>query len=226
MFVSCRNWVPDPTDFTLLMPALSIGNVGQLTIDLITSTLNMHNIVYFYTDCLVPMVGNNPYATTEENSTELSTNAEIYLLPSRKLLVLQLRSIFNKYISKSFCEKLLSWVQSSGCAKVIILSSSQSYQHNDLQLRSTLLWYLLTPSVHKRTQNKIESLNWQEMEKSSCIPHMDNSEFCVPVPGGGITNTLYNEICSKEIQMAILLKFLFEADNMPDTLGLVEYLNE
>lgn len=36
----------------------------------------MSKIGYFYTDCLVPMVGNNPYATAEENSDELSINTE------------------------------------------------------------------------------------------------------------------------------------------------------
>lgn len=63
--------------FTLfLQPAVSVGNVGQLAIDLVVSTLDMTKVGYFYTDCLVPMVGNNPYATAEENSTELSINAE------------------------------------------------------------------------------------------------------------------------------------------------------
>lgn len=60
----------------LFQPAVSVGNVGQLAIDLIISTLNMSKIGYFYTDCLVPMVGNNPYATAEENSDELSINTE------------------------------------------------------------------------------------------------------------------------------------------------------
>lgn len=60
----------------LLQPAVSVGNVGQLAIDLVISTLDMTKVGYFYTDCLVPMVGNNPYATAEENSTELSINAE------------------------------------------------------------------------------------------------------------------------------------------------------
>lgn len=55
---------------------MSVGNVGQLAIDLVISTLDMTKVGYFYTDCLVPMVGNNPYATAEENSTELSINAE------------------------------------------------------------------------------------------------------------------------------------------------------
>uniref|UniRef100_A0A8C2N4N0 Proteasome assembly chaperone 2 n=1 Tax=Cricetulus griseus TaxID=10029 RepID=A0A8C2N4N0_CRIGR len=94
-------------NFTLLMPAVPGGNVGQLAINLIISTLNMSKVGYFYTDCLVPMVGNNPYPTEEENSVELSINTEVYALPSKKLVVLQLRTIFIKYKSKSFCEKLL-----------------------------------------------------------------------------------------------------------------------
>ncbi|CAK7301213.1 Proteasome assembly chaperone 2 [Vulpes lagopus] len=94
-------FVPDLAGHTLLIN-LSVGNVGQLAIDLIISTLNMHKIGYFYTDCLVPMVGNNPYATAEENSTELCINAEVYSLPSKKLVALQLRSIFIKYKSKPF----------------------------------------------------------------------------------------------------------------------------
>ena len=68
----------------MFQPAVSVGNVGQLAIDLIISTLNMHKIGYFYTDCLVPMVGNNPYATAEENSAELSINAEGVLYPSTR----------------------------------------------------------------------------------------------------------------------------------------------
>ncbi|XP_041495191.1 proteasome assembly chaperone 2 [Microtus oregoni] len=226
MFVPCGESVPDLTNFTLLMPAVSVGNVGQLAIDLIISTLNMSKIGYFYTDCLVPMVGNNPYATAEENSDELSINTEVYALPSRKLVVLQLRSIFIKYKSKSFCEKLLAWVKSSSCARIIVLSSSHSYHRNDVQLRSTPFRYLLTPSMQKSVQNKIKSLNWLEMEKSKCIPEMSDSEFCIRIPGGGITKTLYDESCSKEIQMAVLLKFVSEGDNIPDAVSLVEYLNE
>uniref|UniRef100_A0A0P6J9J7 Proteasome assembly chaperone 2 n=1 Tax=Heterocephalus glaber TaxID=10181 RepID=A0A0P6J9J7_HETGA len=226
MFVPCEKSGPDLSGCTLLLPAVSVGNVGQLAVDLIISTLNMSKIGYFYTDCLVPMVGNNPYATAEENSTELSINAEVYSLPSRKLVALQLRSIFIKYKSTSFCEKLLSWVKSSSFAKVIVLSSSHSYQRNDLQLRSTPFRYLLTPCMQKSVENKIKSLNWQEMEKTPCIPEMSDSDYCVRIPGGGITRALYKESCSKEIQMVVLLKFVSEGDNVPDALGLVEYLNE
>ncbi|XP_023580584.1 proteasome assembly chaperone 2 [Trichechus manatus latirostris] len=218
MFVPCVEPAPELTGFTLLMPAVSVGNVGQLAIDLIISTLNMFKVGYFYTDCLVPMVGNNPYATTEENSTELSINTEVYSLPSRKLVALQLRSIFIKYKSKSFCEKLLSWVKNSNCARVIVLSSSHSYHRSDLQLRSTPFRYLLTPSMQKSVQNKIKSLNWEEMEKSQCIPGISVGEYSI------ISFVCCS--CCREIPMAVLLKFVSEGDNIPDALGLVEYLNE
>nr|KAF6423466.1 proteasome assembly chaperone 2 [Rousettus aegyptiacus] len=93
-------------------------------------------------------------------------------------------------------------------------------------ISSTPFRYLLTPSMQKSVQNKIKSLNWEEMEKSQCIPETHDSEFCIRIPGGGITKTLYDEGCSKEIAVAVLLKFVSEGDNIPDALGLVEYLNE
>ncbi|KAF6089056.1 proteasome assembly chaperone 2 [Phyllostomus discolor] len=80
--------------------------------------------------------------------------------------------------------------------------------------------------MQKSVQNKIKSLNWEEMEKSPCVPEIRDSEFCIRIPGGGITKTLYDEGCSKEIPVAVLLKFVSEGDNIPDALGLVEYLNE
>ncbi|XP_021573493.1 proteasome assembly chaperone 2-like [Carlito syrichta] len=226
MFFLFMESVPNLTGFTLLMPAVSVGNVGQLAIDLIISMLNMSKIGYLYTDCLVPIVGNNPYATGEENSIELSINAEVYSLSSRKLMALQLRPIFIKYKTKPVCERLLSWVKGTSCARVIVLSSSHSYQRNDLQLRSPPFRYLLTPPMQKNVQNKMKSLNWEEMEKSPCIHEINGSEFCIRIPRGGITKALCDENCSKDIQMAVLLKFFSETDNIPTALGLVEYLNE
>lgn len=55
---------------------MSVGNVGQLAADLIISTLQLQKVGYFHSDCLIPMIGNNPFATSAENATDLSTNAE------------------------------------------------------------------------------------------------------------------------------------------------------
>ncbi|XP_040405892.1 proteasome assembly chaperone 2 isoform X1 [Cygnus olor] len=226
MFVPCEGGGPDLQGFTLLMPAVSVGNVGQLAIDLVISTLRMTKIGYFYTDCLVPMVGNNPYATSNENSVELSINAEVYSLPSKKLVVLQIRSPFIKNKYRPFCQALLSWVESSKCARVILLSSSHAYQRNDEQLLGTPLRYLLTPALEKAVGGHMQELKWKEMEKIAAYPGINDAEKVLHVPGGGITKLLFTESCSKGIQMAVLLKFCSEGDNIPDAFALVNYLNE
>lgn len=55
---------------------MAVGNVGQLAVDLLVSTLNMSRVGYIHTDCLIPMAGNNPYATCKEDAEELHTPAE------------------------------------------------------------------------------------------------------------------------------------------------------
>lgn len=60
----------------VFQPAVSVGNVGQLAADLIISTLDMVRVGHFHTDCLIPMTGNNPYSSSEEDASLLSTNAE------------------------------------------------------------------------------------------------------------------------------------------------------
>ncbi|XP_039381069.1 proteasome assembly chaperone 2 isoform X1 [Mauremys reevesii] len=227
MFVPCGSSAPpDFEGFTLLLPAVSVGNVGQLAVDLVIFTLDMPKVGYFYTDCLVPMVGNNPYAAAEENSAELSINAEVYSLPSKKLVVLQIRSPFVKNKYRSFCQTLLSWVKSSRCAKVILLSSSHAYQCDDQQLHGTPLRYLLSPAIQKTAGELMQRLNWKEMEKVAAYPGVNDTDMVLRIPGGGITTLLFSESCSNGIQMAVLLKFCSEGDNIPDALALVNYLNE
>uniref|UniRef100_A0A8C5QV93 Proteasome assembly chaperone 2 n=1 Tax=Leptobrachium leishanense TaxID=445787 RepID=A0A8C5QV93_9ANUR len=225
MLVPARTGVDVPADCTLLLPAISVGNVGQLAIDLIIATLNMPKVGYFYTDCLLPMVGNNPYATNEENAKELSINAEVYALPSSKLAVLQLRSPIIKKKSKDFCQALISWIKRSSFSKVILLSSSHAYQRVDHQLFGTPFRYLLTPSLEGSVAGLLKGLEWKEMEKVSSYPGMNDEEKRISIPGGGFTKRLYDDCCSEEIQMAVVLKFCSEGDNIPDALALVNHVN-
>ncbi|XP_061450953.1 proteasome assembly chaperone 2 isoform X2 [Rhineura floridana] len=208
-----------------MQPAVSVGNVGQLAVDLVISTLGMSKVGYFYTDCLVPMVGNNPYATTEENATELCINAEVYAVPSKQLAVLQIRSPFIKNKYRPFCQTLLSWVKSCGFAKVVLLSSSHAYQRNDQQLCGTSLRYLLSPAVEKTVGDQMQRLNRRELEQIVTFPGV-NDDKTFQVPGGGITRLLFTESCSKGIPIIVLLKFCSEGDNIPDALALSDYLNE
>ncbi|KAM4688586.1 proteasome assembly chaperone 2 [Discoglossus pictus] len=215
-----------PADCTLLMPAVSVGNVGQLAVDLVISTLNIPKVGFFYTDCLVPMVGNNPYATNEENAKELCTNAEVYALLSRKLVVLQLRSPIIKKKSKSFRQQLISWIKRCAFVKVILLSSSHAYQRDDQQLFGTPFRHLVTPILQKSVAEVLKELEWKEMEMVSSYPGLNDAEQKISIPGGGFTKQLYSDCCSEGIQMAIVLKFCSEGDNIPDAFALLNHVND
>ncbi|NP_001011145.1 proteasome assembly chaperone 2 [Xenopus tropicalis] len=226
MFVPIGSEQDFPSDYTLLLPAISVGNVGQLAIDLIISTLKIPKVGYFYTDCLVPMVGSNPYETDEENAKELCTNAEVYALPSQKLAVLQLRSLVIKKKSKSFRQALVSWIKRCAFARVILLSSCHAYHRDDTQLFGTPFRYLVTPALQKSVADVLKELEWKEMEKVSSYPGLNDNEKRVFIPGGGFTKRFYDDCCLEDLQMAVVLKFCSEGDNVPDAFSLLNQVNE
>ncbi|CAG5885098.1 unnamed protein product [Menidia menidia] len=228
MFVSSENSSPALKDFTLVMPAVAVGNVGQLAVDLIVSTLNMSRVGYFHTDCLIPMAGNNPYATCKEDADELHTAAEVYTAAELKLAVLQIRAPIVQTKSKRFRQQLLSWIKASGFSRTVVLSSSHAYQRDDQQLQGSPLRYLATPSLLKGSGDALKQLGWREMEKVTAFPGVADasSEPRLYIPGGGITKGLYTDSCADDLPLAVLLLFCSEGDNIPDAFALVNHLND
>lgn len=217
-------WSP-PAECTLLMPAVSVGNVGQLAVDLIITSLDLPKVGYFYTDCLVPMVGNNPYATNEENAKELCVNAEVYASSDKKLAVLQIRSPLIKKKSRAFCQALTCWIKKSAFTRVVLLSSSHAYQRDDSQLFGTPFRYLVTPALQTLVADTMKALEWKEMEMMSLYPGISNEEKKISIPGGGFTKRLFEDCCSDGIHMAAVLKFCSEGDNIPDAFALLDHVN-
>uniref|UniRef100_A0A1A7XIY7 Proteasome assembly chaperone 2 n=1 Tax=Iconisemion striatum TaxID=60296 RepID=A0A1A7XIY7_9TELE len=199
------------------MPAVAVGNVGQLAIDLVVSTLNMSRVGYLHTDCLIPMAGNNPYSSCKEDAEELHCPAEVFTAAELKKK------------SKKFCQMLVSWIKSSGFSRTVVLSSSHAYQRDDQQLHGTPLRYLATPSLLKVSADALKELGWREMERVPAFPGVKDADaeprLCIP--GGGITKGLYSDSClAEDLPLAVLLLFCSEGDNIPDALALVNHLND
>ncbi|KAF7690883.1 proteasome assembly chaperone 2 isoform X2 [Silurus meridionalis] len=227
MFVSVDERVPSFKGFTLIMPAVSVGNVGQLAADLIISTLDMVRVGHFHTDCLIPMAGNNPYGVAEEDAALLCTNAEVYCRGDLQLAVLQIRTPILPTKMKSFRKTLLSWIKTSGFSRTVLLSSCHAHHRDDQQLLSSPLRYLLTPALREDVEGTLQSLGWREMERVSPFPGItDSDSLRLYIPGGGVTKALYNDCCSENMSMAVLLLFCSEGDNVPDTFTLVNHLND
>ncbi|TRY58175.1 hypothetical protein DNTS_017299 [Danionella cerebrum] len=208
MFVSSGDSVPCFTGFTLIMPAVSVGNVGQLAVDLLVSTLNMPRVGYFHTDCLLPVAGSNPYATSPDDDAQLCTSADVYSHTDLKLAVLQIRSPIIQNKVKLFRKQVVSWMKSCGFLRSVLLSSSHAYQRDDQQLHGTPLRYLLSPCLEKKEGQVLEDLDWREMERVSAFPGISDSEHC-----------------TEDLPLAVVLIFCSEGDNIPDAFALISHLN-
>jgi proteasome assembly chaperone (PAC2) family protein len=57
----------------ILVGIPSIGNVGQLSIDLLINSLQAKRVGYFYTKFVLPVVGNSPFS---EEKNDLHTRVE------------------------------------------------------------------------------------------------------------------------------------------------------
>ncbi|XP_028255069.1 proteasome assembly chaperone 2 [Parambassis ranga] len=228
MFISSQTSPPSFKDYTLVMPAVAVGNVGQLAVDLIVSTLNMSRVGFLHTDCLIPMAGNNPYATCKEDAEELHTAGEVYTTAELKLAVLQIRAPILQTKSKKFRQLLVSWIKTSGFSRTVVLSSSHAYQRDDQQLQGTPLRYLITPSLLKVSADALKELGWKEMERVPAYPGLTdtNTEPRLCIPGGGIAKGLYTDSCAEDLPLAVLLLFCSEGDNIPDAFALVNHLND
>ncbi|KAM6899746.1 proteasome assembly chaperone 2 isoform 2-T2 [Xenentodon cancila] len=210
------------------MPAVAVGNVGQLAIDLLVSTLNMSRVGYLHTDCLIPMAGNNPFTTCKEDAEDVHTPAEVYTATELKLAVLQIRAPIIQTKFKKFRQQLVSWIKASGFSRTVVLSSAHAYQRDDKQLLGTPLRYLVTPSLLKVSADALKELGWRQMERVPAFPGLTDTdtEPRLYIPGGGITKGLYTDSCAEDLPLAVLLLFCSEGDNIPDAFALVNHLND
>ena len=80
------------TGATLMVPAISVGNIGQLAMDILVTTLKAKKLASCYHPSMLPLVGPDPYDTT---SDDLMMACDIYkptTISNANLMLMQIRS--------------------------------------------------------------------------------------------------------------------------------------
>ncbi|XP_077264703.1 proteasome assembly chaperone 2 [Temnothorax americanus] len=208
-------------NYTLILPSVAVGNVGQLSVDLLVSNLNLPKIGQIFSASFVPVVGANAY---NEHSNELVTAIDIYAGIKERIVVIQIRSPYVGGLEEFFNE-LAQFVTERKIAKVIILASSHDYAKREVQPRHLKLRYVASPGVRSKIGELFEDLKW--------IPHQPGvasdptrGEERLQIPGGGFAKSLFESLSGADIPCAVLFKFCSEGDNIEDAIALVCYLNQ
>nr|XP_033325997.1 proteasome assembly chaperone 2 [Megalopta genalis]XP_033325998.1 proteasome assembly chaperone 2 [Megalopta genalis] len=206
----------DLEDYTLILPSVAVGNVGQLSIDLLISTLNLQKIGSMWSSMFLPIIGHDPY---DKKSNSLCTAADFYLETTCKIILLQLRS---PYVGNStdFYKKLVQFIQLKKLSKIIILTSSYDYERLDRS--DSRLRYLSSDNSLLNNEQLLQSLHWKEHTTRTSV---ESTENCY-IPGGGFANGLYNYLRSVNVPCTVLFYYCSEGDNVSDALMLLKGLNQ
>nr|ACO15311.1 Proteasome assembly chaperone 2 [Caligus clemensi] len=203
----------------LVLPSLvSIGNVGQLSMDLLLSSIKPRKVGSLYHDALLPIVG------PDVGNNSLLTAAEVFV--KDKFVFLQLRSAVLKGYRRTWVRDLIAWMKGIGkFQEIICLSSIDAHERTDGQIREGSFRYLST-----QEDESLTAMKWQTLELKEHFPSLPKTkelteEDKLYIPGGGFSKELYKQCKEQDLKLHILFTFSSEGDNVHDAIGLQEHFN-
>ncbi|CAN1133584.1 Proteasome assembly chaperone 2 [Linum perenne] len=229
-----------PDCSTLILPALSIGNVGQLAVDLLVSSTGAERIGYLDDPYTLPCVGNDAYGPSP--SGDLALALEAYQSPANAMALVQQRSPVVKGMMVEFAKNLAEFAASSGKKHVVILSSLEFARWQKIDMSSGLQIYYLSSSNTDGTADYCAQLGWKKVQdydpdqrswkylsslaegntmQESSLPFEDEPEeedYCASLPFAA----LFSCLKAKGLKVTCILCYCSEGDNMADSFELAE----
>ena len=231
--------LPDLSGFTMLLPSVSVGNVGQLAIDVVLATLKPTLITQVRIICqgsflrpnclksiqilhpsLIPCAGADPLNV---GSPILTTAMQLYIHPESKLVVFQIRSGLLPGKGGAFLTDLLEWAKEVKITKLVCLSSSHAHERSDVQLRGSPLRFLASSTLDKEASVPEGFIRLESKERFPGICSQEQPEAMF-IPGGGLAKRFLQGCEEKEMQGLVLLKFCAEGDNTQDAIQVKQVL--
>lgn len=219
----------DWNDYTLLIPCVSVGNVPQLTTDLLISTLIEANDCqlcgYIYSSALMPLSGPDPYRI---NGQIIATSSQLFECNERKLLIIQQRTPLFKELRKEFYESLSKWLSRHRLNRILILTSS-FIEHLVSALTSGdcyPLKYLTNKTFKEDEQQLKEYLKCESVERVDEFSLESTPEGVIHIPGSGSAKSLLKQFDKYSIPAIALVLYCSEGDNRPHAFSFADRINE
>ncbi|CAG8454235.1 4420_t:CDS:2 [Ambispora leptoticha] len=222
----------------LIVPSVSIGNVPQLTVDLLLTTLDVKRVGFIDDDNVIPVAGKREdtqaVGITVAIEGKFPQISEIFQSKDQKWTLIQQRApLIQKHLLR-FATNLVSFIERFKFSEVITLASADATRRNDAQLTGTPLRVLTTSSISNDLQKRITSLKLKQLEylksedfiESHDVGSTNTDADDVPrIPGGGVTRNFYKLAKEKGLPLLVLIWFALEGDNTLDAIQLANHAN-
>lgn len=215
------------SDWTIIIPSVSVGNTSQLAVDLLISTLLAEKQVtlagHINTYTLRPVVGPNPYDLFDPTP---ATPADIYTSSENKVAIVQIRSPPFHDRKYSFIRQLLEWIKERSFKQVILLTSSFSHflSHLDEEYLAGFPVKYLATANFELSPEKLQSTGLKEVVKVEKYSMRPDPNGFVILPGCGFVKSLYEKAEKEGMKAMLLVKYCSEGDNSKDAAALVTSL--
>merc|ERR1712135_218029 len=200
--------------YTLIVPSVSVGNVGQLAVDLIISTLVMEKVGIIHDHSITPLVGNDPFHGCI--SSRVGTMGLQKCDSPRPFSLMTSCEVFE---SKS--QQLVDFAKSYGFRQTILMTSMHSHERLDSQLSGDQFRFVATPTFNFQLPD-----SWKRLEDRPVREEHSGQEINPYIPGGGIAKSLFHLCTAEQLPLAVLVVFCSEGDNVPEAFQIANRLND
>ncbi|KIR63636.1 proteasome assembly chaperone 2 [Cryptococcus bacillisporus CA1873] len=218
-FTSCGSFSPSSfASSTLILPAVSLGNVPQLTADLLIFSLGLKRVGFVGKGDTVA-----PFAGRGEKGGEIVTGGvEVYGQEGSELYVIQQRSPTLKSQKDRHITLLKTFINSNAFGAVLILTSLDSAIQNDAQLL-TPYQRIIPPSLSSLPSQlqKIQNIPPLSLSLSQPATSVQNITSSYPpfLPAAGLTRRLLTALLEEKTSMphGAIAAWCVEGDNRGDS---------
>lgn len=191
-------------DYTVIIPAVCVGNVAQLACDLLISSKQLKRIGTIHHPALIPIFG--PAAYQHEPQYKVSA-CELYEGEEDKLLIIQFRTPFISVYLADFHKKLAQLLLES--RRVIVLTASFGFEKR--VIGGSPYEYKSNELFQNAHSTEISNAHWKPFTGE--IIH-----------GGGNALHLYNVLDKHNLSVLLLFRYVLEGDNTTDASFIIKEL--
>lgn len=194
--------------YTVIIPSVSVGNVGQLTVDLLITSLNLKKVGTIWHPAILPTVGSDPFFGEKK---EVCTACELFTDEELKLAAIQLRSGLNFNLAIGFLKELSLALTDHKIKNIVILTTTFAHEMHNI---GSNVFRFVTNRQDKETLNRLKMTEIEINFDGKYLIH-----------GSGFATKLY-EILKDKIQCDVIVKYTSEGDNRPDAFAMLEVLKK
>jgi len=206
------NFKPRPkwSTYTLILPSITLGNVPQLTCDILLSTLGLKRMAYLNSDALLPCAGCDAFTDRAAATGELTTGAEVFESDELRLVVVQFRGGLIQGRRRKLASQLTEWVRSCNFRRTVLLQSRDAATVGGA---TALERYHVNDYVPNEDVAQLDALSdWQKT-----VEEAESSSS---------KGLIFNSLTAAKLPCVLVASYVAEGDNTADALRLATYLNK